>query len=174
MSLIASLLLVLAGLVLAFAGRRLVWLLIAAAGFLVAFWVATLVLPEGGWPVLLAAVLAGIVGSFLLRGLTSLAISFAGFVFVGSAAVALGASYGVEAWSLTWIAIFIVGGVVGLLLARFVADLGLILITALGGAAMVTMAAPGLGLPASGALANLLGPLVFVLGTAVQFLGRRE
>jgi len=160
--------------VLAFAGRRLVWLLIGAAGFLVAFWVTTLVLPEGGWPVLLVAALAGIVGSFLLRGLTSLAISFAGFVFVGSAAVALGASYGVETWSLPWMAAFVVGGAIGLLLARFVADLGTILITALGGAAMVTMAGPDIGLPTSGTLANLLGPLVFVLGTAVQFLGRRD
>jgi hypothetical protein len=169
-----ALILVVAGLVLAFAGRRLVWLLIGAAGFLAAFWLVGLLIPEGGLIVFLLAVAAGIAGSFLLRGLTRMAVSIAGFVFVGTAAVGLASSYGVGPWSLAWIAVFAVGGVVGLLLALFVAEIGLVLITALGGAAMVTMAAPELGLPMSGTVAGLVGPAVFVLGAVVQILARRD
>ena len=172
MALIAPLILVVAGLVLAFAGRRFVWLLIGATGFLVAFWLASLLFPEGGLVVLVLCLAAGLLGSFLLRGLLVLALTIAGFVFVGSAAVALGGSYGIEPWSLGWLVIFLAGGIAGIVLARFVADVGLIIITALGGAAMVSMGLPELGPPLALNLTGLVGPVVAVAGFIVQFMAR--
>jgi len=172
MELLSPLILVGVGLVLALAGRRFVWLLIAAAGFLAAFWLTSLLFPEGGLVVLLVSLAAGLIGSFLLRGLVALALAIAGFVFVGTAAVALGSSFGIEVWSLGWIVIFLAGGVLGILLARFVADLGLIIITALGGASMVMMGLPELGLSLAASSQDLVGPVIAVAGFVVQYSTR--
>src|SRR3972149_7480432 len=117
MGLVTSLILVGAGLLLAFAGRRYVWMLIAATGFLLAFWLVNLILPGNTIAVLLLALAAGIAAAFLFRGLSRIVLWVAGFILVGTAAVGLGERFGMEAWSSEWILTFLAGGVLGLVLA---------------------------------------------------------
>jgi hypothetical protein len=172
MSLITSLILVGAGLVLAFAGRRYVWLLIAATGFLLAFWLVSLILPGTSLWILLISLAAGLVAAFLMKGVSRLILWIAGFVLVGTAAVALGGLFGIEPWSAERILTFLAGGVLGLVLAHFVRGLGIMIITALGGAAMVTMGLPIPGLPTIGLFADLIGPAVAIAGFIVQYATR--
>jgi len=172
MSLLTSLVLVGAGLVLAFAGRRYVWLLIAATGFLVAFWLLSLILPANSLAALLVALAAGLAAAFLMRGVSRIILWIAGFVLVGSAAVALGGLFGIEPQSAQWFLTFLAGGLLGIVLATFVHGLGIMIITALGGAAMVTIGLPGLGLPIVGVLGDMVGPAVAIAGLIVQYAAR--
>ncbi len=172
MELLTPLILVVAGLILAFAGRRYVWLLIAATGFLVAFWVVGLVLPENRLAALLLALAAGIAAAFLFRGLTSIVFWIVGFILVGTAAVAIGAWFGTEPWSSQWFLTFLAGGVLGLVLATFARGIGIMIITALGGAAMVMIGLPDLGVPLASSLMDLVAPVVAVVGFIVQYSTR--
>jgi len=172
MTLLTSLVLVGAGLLLAFAGRRYVWLLIAATGFLLAFWLVSLILPSTSLWTLLLSLAAGLAAAFLMKGVSRIILWIAGFVLVGSAAVAVAGLFGIEPWSSEWILTFLAGGVLGLVLAHFVRGLGIMIITALGGAAMVTIGLPDLGLPIAGALANMIGPVVAIAGFIVQYATR--
>jgi hypothetical protein len=174
MSLLTALVLVGAGLVLAFAGRRFVWLLIGATGFLLAFWLVSLILPGNSLAAILLALAAGLAAAFLLRGVSRIILWIAGFILVGTAAVALGGWFGIEPWSTEWVLTFLAGGVLGLILAQFVRDLGIMIITALGGAAMVMIGLPDLGLPISGAISELIGPLVAIVGFVVQYASSRS
>jgi hypothetical protein len=173
MSLLTSLVLVVAGLVLAFAGRRYIWILIGATGFLVAFWLVSLILPGNGLAAVLVALAAGVAAAFLLRGVTRIILWIAGFVLVGTAAAALGERFGMDPWSSQWILTFLAGGVLGLVLATFARDFGIMIITALGGAAMVMIGLPDL-LPITGVLGDLVGPVVAVAGFIVQYAGSRS
>jgi hypothetical protein len=168
MSLLTSLVLVAAGLVLAFAGKRYIWILIGATGFLVVFWLVRLVLGNS-LATFLLAVAAGVAAAFVLRGVSRVILWIAGFVLVGTAAVALGGWFGMEPWSTEWILTFLAGGVLGLVLATFAHGLGLMIITALGGAAMVMIGLPDLGLPASGLIGDLIGPAIAIAGFIVQY-----
>lgn len=172
MTLLMSLVLIGAGLVLAFAGRRLVWFLIAATGFLMGFWLVSLVLPGNSLAALLLALAAGLAAGFLLRGATRLVQWIAGFILVGTAAVELGGMFGIEPRSAAWVLTFLAGGLVGVVLATFLLELGLMIITALGGAAMVMIGLPGLGLPIVGALGDMVGPAVAIAGLIVQYSTR--
>jgi hypothetical protein len=168
MSLLTSLVLVAAGLVLAFAGKRYIWILIGATGFLLAFWLVRLVLGDS-LATFLIALAAGVAAAFLLKGVSRIILWIAGFVLVGTAAVALGGLFGMEAWSAEWILTFLAGGVLGLVLATFAHGLGIMVITALGGAAMVMIGLPDLGLPLAGAIGDLIGPVVAIAGFIVQY-----
>jgi hypothetical protein len=174
MSLLTSLVLVGLGLALAFAGRRYVWILVGATAFLLAFWLVTLILPGNGLAALLVALAAGIAAAFLLRGVSRIVLWIAGFVLVGSAAAALGVFLGMTQWSSQWILTFLAGGLLGLVLATFAHGIGIMVITALGGAAMVAVGLPDLGLPISGVIAGLILPVVAVAGFIVQYAGSRS
>jgi hypothetical protein len=171
---LTALVLVVAGLVLAFAGRRYVWILIGATGFLLAFWLVSPILPGNSLAAVLVALAAGLAAAFLLRGVSRIILWIAGFILVGTAAVALGGLFGIEPWSAQWVLTFLAGGILGLVLAHFVRDLGIMVITALGGAAMVMIGLPDLGLPITGVIADLVGPVVAVAGFIVQYAGSRS
>ena len=171
MQVLTSLILVSLGLLLAFAGRRYVWILIAASAFLIVFRLVGLILP-GSLATLLLALAAGIAAAFLLRGISRIILWMAGFVLVGVAAVSLGERFGVNPWSAEWILTFLAGGVLGIVLATFARDVGIMIITALGGAAMVMIGLPDLGLPLASSLQDLAAPIVAVVGFIVQYSTR--
>jgi hypothetical protein len=174
MSLLTSLVLIGLGLALAFAGRRYVWILVGATAFLLAFWIVTLILPGNALAALLLALAAGVAAAFLLRGVSRIVLWIAGFVLVGSAAAAVGVFLGMTPWTSQWILTFLAGGVLGLVLATFARGIGMMVITALGGAAMVTIGLPGLELPIASSLASLAGLLVAVVGFIVQYTRRNS
>ncbi|HMK08531.1 MAG TPA: hypothetical protein VK449_05815 [Anaerolineales bacterium] len=173
MSALTSLVLIALGLLLAFAGQRYIWILIAATGFLLAFWLVGLILPGNGLAVLLLALAAGIAAGFLLRGISRIILWIAGFILVGTAAVALGERFGMDPWSSQWVLTFLAGGVLGLVLATFARGIGIMVITALGGAALVVMGLPDLGLAIASSLSNLIGPAVAIAGFIVQYATRK-
>ena len=171
MSVLTSLVLVVVGLVLAFAGRRYVWLLIGASAFLLVFWVLSLLQMGDSLTALLISLAAGIVAAFLLRVATRLVLWIAGFVLVATAAGVLGERMGMEPWSTAWILTFLGGGVVGLVLGTLAHTVGIVIVTALGGAAMVMIGLPDLGLPLAPQVQDLIAPVLAVAGFIVQFVG---
>jgi hypothetical protein len=173
MSVLTSLVLIAAGLVLAFAGRRYLWILIGATAFLVVFWLARLIFGNS-LATFLIALAAGIAAAFVLRGVSRVILWIAGFVLVGTAAVALGGWFGMEPWSAEWVLTFLAGGVLGLVLATFARGFGIMIITALGGAALVMIGLPNLGVALSGAVGGLIGPAVAIGGFIVQYATRGE
>jgi hypothetical protein len=174
MGIVLSLILVVLGLLLAFAGRRFIWLLVGAAGFLFGFWLVNALLPGNSFATLLLALAAGLVAAFFVRGATRLVLSIIAFILVGSAAVAFGGLLGISFFSVSGIITFLAGGILGVVLVRFVGAIGLMIVTALAGAALVKMGLPDLGVPLGTTLMNLVGPVVAVLGFVVQYSGRNR
>lgn len=174
MEILASVLLVGLGLVLAFAGRRFIWLLVGAAGFLVGYWLADLLLPGNNLATVLLSVLAGVAAAFFIRGATMLILAIIGFLFVGSAAMAFGGLFGITPFSLPGLITFVVGGVLGIVLVNFVGGVGLMIVTALAGASLVKMGLPDLGLAIGSSVVNLIGIGVAIVGFVVQYASRNR
>jgi len=157
------------GALLVLAGRRLFWLAVGTVGFLAGFGLA------GGWgddpgtAALVVGLLAGVLGAVLAVILQRLAVGLAGFVVGGFLAVWLAGALG---WELGWVAwlVFLAGAISTAILAGYVFDLALVLVTSVTGAALITDAFVPEGLPAVAAFLLLTG-----LGLYVQSpVGRRR
>ncbi|MDX2081664.1 MAG: hypothetical protein SFU53_12850 [Terrimicrobiaceae bacterium] len=159
---------VLVGLVLVLFGRRLFWLFVAVAGFLLGAdaagrWVSG----EATWLVWAAALLAGIVGALLAVFLQKAAVVIAGGLAGAWVALEWAQTAGL-AEPIPWIAAVALG-LISAALAYFVFEWALILLSALVG---VSLAVGPLPLEAvwKGAVATLL----FIVGVVVQFLTTRR
>lgn len=131
----------LVGLALLLAGRRLFWLLVGAVGFLFGFHLAQgwLGLDEF-WLRLAVAALVGVAGAFLAVLLQRLAIGVAGFLLGGAAAGwAAEVVFGLPETA-AWVAFFI-GGIIAAMIAGFLFEFALIVLSALLGASLVVQAA---------------------------------
>lgn len=170
---IAPIVLVIAGLVLAFAGRRFLWLLIGIAGFMLGYTLTSFFLPGGGWLQLLIGVVVGLIGAFLATRFTKLLLYIAGFVLVGTVLVAIGEIFGLQA-VLIQLLLFVVGGIIGLGLVKFAFNLSIVVISALGGAAMVMQGLPALLNTQPGPLNLVIGIVIAVAGFIVQWGFLRE
>lgn len=153
----------LVGLILLVAGRQLFWLAVAAAGFLFALdlaaaWLET----QSGWLAILLALGVGLIGALVALFLQRVAIGIAGFLIVGYLTVWLLGLFGVEVGNLEWLA-FIVGGLIGLLVATSLFNVALLGLSALIGATLITQAIP---LPAW--LAPLILLALFAAGVVIQ------
>lgn len=163
-----TLLLILFGLVLVFFGRSLYWLFVAIAGFLMGMELAAdLLTDQPGWVQFLAALAGGVLGAMV--GILAQRIAFAagGFFAGGYLALSLLNHFPEAANSNL---LFIVGGIIGAIIAALLLDWAIIVISSLAGAAAVTSGVAGLlEVPPS---LQALGVLVIaVLGVVVQ--GRR-
>jgi hypothetical protein len=147
-----------AGLVILCFGRRLFWLFVAVAGFVVAFELVPAALPgREPWLVWCIALAAGLVGAMVAMGLQYLAAALAGFAGGAYASVPLAAALGGAPW------IPLLGGALGALLMLLVFDWTLIALSALVGArALVAVA----GLEGMTAVAAWLA--LAAIGMAVQ------
>ena len=164
---IAPIVLVILGLILAFAGRRFLWLLIGIAGFMLGYTLATFFLPAGFIP-LLIGVVVGLIGAFLATRFVKLFLYIAGFVLMGVVLMAIGAIFGLNGLVIQLL-LFVVGGVIGLALVKFAFNMSIIVISALGGAAMVMQGLPALLNTEPGPLNLLIGIVVAVAGFVVQW-----
>lgn len=142
------------GLVLLVAGRRLFWLLVGTAGFLVAWSYAETW--EAGW---MLALLAGVLGAMLAIFLQRFAIGFAGFL-VGGALLARLVELEPPFGDVT---IFLLGGILAAILAVMLFQAALVGVSALFGAGLVVGA-----LPLEGAVATVALLALAALGVAVQ------
>lgn len=147
-----------AGLAILLFGRRLFWLFVAVAGFVVAFELVPTVLHGGEpWIVWCIALVAGALGALAAVGLQYLAAAIAGFAAGGYATVPLAAALGGASW------IPLLGGALGAVLMLLVFDWALIALSALVGArALVSVS----GLEGPGAAAAWLA--LAAIGMAIQ------
>lgn len=139
-------------------GRRLFWLFVGAAGFLVAFALVSAAMPDrASWLAWVLALAAGAVGALVAVGLQYAAAGLAGFAAGAYAALPLAATWGASPW------IVLLGGLVGALAMGLLFDPALIALSALLGArALVAVS----GLEGRAALG--LGAVLVVVGIAVQ------
>jgi Domain of unknown function (DUF4203) len=145
-------------------GRKLYWLFVGGVGFIVGFQIATDFLhgqPE--WVILLIALGAGLLGIiaaiFLQRIVVAIAGFFAGGYFLSSLAMTALHSHHE---SLRWLA-FIVGGVVGAILTRYLLDPALIILSSLAGATAFSM-----NVPLQPSAQGILFIVLFFLGIFIQ------
>ncbi len=128
---------ILVGISLLVLGRRLFWLFVGAAGFIVGLHAAEQFLhgrPE--WMLLLLAIAAGLMGALLAVFIQKLAIIVAGFFLGGYVLTRMLAEFGLAAGHPHWI-IFLIGGIVGLLLVSALFDWALIVLSSISGAILL-------------------------------------
>ncbi len=151
------------GVLILFFGRRLFWLFVAAAGFVVGWNLATQYM--AGQPeviILLIAVVGGIIGAVLGLLLQGLAIAVAGFLAGGYLAVAIITALGLMTNSSYWI-IFVIGGLIGLLLVGLLFDWALIILSSLLGTQLILQS---IVIPATWYWIVFIG--LVIIGIAVQ------
>ncbi|MGC8781589.1 MAG: hypothetical protein ACP5UQ_12075 [Anaerolineae bacterium] len=157
----------LVGGILLLAGRRLFWLFVAGVGFVVGLGLARRALP--GQPeelMLLAALLVALLGAMLALFVQKAAIGLVGFFAGGWLALWLLHGLGADAGILQW-AIFIIGGIIGVVLLAALFEWGLILLSALIGASLLTNALIHLW-PPSGGASLVIYLLLFGVGILIQ------
>ncbi len=124
------------GILLLFLGRKLFWLFVGVAGFLLGMHYASYIAARSEGSRLLIALAAGIIGAVLAILLQKIAIAVAGFI--------IGAYLGVELLHLAisapaswnWAA-YIIGGIIGALLILVLFDWALIILSSLSGASLI-------------------------------------
>lgn len=160
---LARLVLVLVGVGLLAAGRRLFWLAVAALAFGAGLFVVDRWLAElSGTAALVVAAALGLVGLVLALAVQKVAVGFAGFVLGAVSTVKLLPYLDLDGGP--WLAVVVVaGGVGGALLALALFGLALTLVTAGAGAALLVEA---VAVPPT--LAPLLFAGLWVLGVLVQ------
>ena len=131
------------GIALLILGRKLFWLFVGVAGFLVGMEIAERFVagPEG--MKLLIAIAAGILGAVIAIFLQKAAIAIAGFVIGGYVAVELLRASALSPKALagihgTAVSIpYIIGGIIGAVLLFMLFDWGLIVLSSLSGASLI-------------------------------------
>lgn len=155
------------GALLLFAGRRLFWFAVGAAGFLAGFYLAWVYLgPDPWWLALGAGLLLGLAGAVLAALVQRLAVGLFGFVVGGAGAAAIAE----QAFGLTqpasWV-VFVVAGIVAAILAGMLFEAALIVLSSFLGAGLVVDA-----LDAPAGQASLVFVILFALGLLAQAFTR--
>ncbi len=158
---------ILAGGLLLVLGRKLFWLFVAVLGFAAGLTVASRlfhVQPE--WLQLVIGIAAGILGALLAYFLEKAAIAVAGFLggayIATSLAISLAGNIGAKGDALNWV-LFIVGGIVGAVLAVALFDWALIILSSLAGALLIIE-----GLKLTGPVGWLIALGLFIVGVVIQ------
>jgi hypothetical protein len=158
--------LLLLGVALLVAGRRLFWLGVGALGFLAGLAAAERLAPElPAGTTLLVALAAGVVGLVLAVVVQKVAVGLAGFLLGVIVLVRVLPVVGLDLGRWQWL-LLAAGGLLAAFAALAIFEVALTVLTAGVGAALVAEA-----LPLSGALAPLLLLVLWGVGVAVQ-LGR--
>jgi len=143
-------------------GRRLYWLFVAGVGFVVVMSLAGEYLDiDEGWVTMALAVAAGVVGALLAVFVQKLAVTLAGFAAAAYVAAMIAEEIG-RSGQLVTVAV-LVAGVLGGLLASFLFDRALILLSSLAGAALLVDA---LGVRHEAALTVMF--VVAIAGMVIQ------
>ena len=151
------------GIALLAVGRRLFWVFVGSAGFILGMALAThFVHGASGVVVVVAALVGGVVGLVLLTFAQQVAIGLGGFVLGGYAVSFFCRSTGLVGSQWLWLT-FIAGGIVGLVLVFALFDFALIFLSSLGGAALIIQ-----GLDLSRGLTWVAYGALITLGVAVQ------
>jgi hypothetical protein len=168
---------ILAGGLLLVLGRQLFWLYVALIGFATGLTAASqLFHVEPEWMQLLIGIALGILGALLAYFFQELAVAVAGFfsgAYVATSLLNVFANNpNQNSAVLTW-SLFIMGGVLGAILAIMLFDWALILLTSVAGALLV---ADGLGLTTTWASLVIVGLAVVgvIIQAGIQRLPQKE
>lgn len=154
---------ILLGTLLLLAGRKLYWLFIAVVGFIAGFLLADIMLPQlSTWLLILVGLVVGSLFAVLAVFLNRLAVALVGFLGGGLLATQLLTYFEVGSGDLNWIA-FIIGGIIGIVLAVFLFDWALIVFSSLFGAILI-----GSAWENPPALINLLLLVLILVGIGIQ------
>lgn len=144
-------------------GRKLYWLFVAVAGFVLGIALATRFLSAGPqWVILIIALAAGLLGTLLAVFLQQATIAVAGLIGGGYAGFILAGMAGWDAGRLVWVPI-IIGGILGVVLVVALFEWALIILSSLTGAGLIVEATQ-----LSTATTGLLFVALLVVGIAVQ------
>jgi Domain of unknown function (DUF4203) len=139
---------IVAGIVLLFLGRKLFWVFVGVIGFLSGTEVASQFFPnESRLAVLAIALAIGLLGAILAIFLQKLVVIFAGFLAGVHLAGRFLSAAGWRSDQYLWL-LFLLGGILGAILALLLFDWALIILSSLTGAALISQA-PLLGKTAS-------------------------
>ena len=128
------------GLCLLLFGRKLFWLFVGGAGFILGMALTQEMAPSQNPNAVLAiAIGAGVAGALLSLFLQKLAISVAGFVIGGYAAMHL--TVAMQQASFVWLG-FIIGGILGAIFVHFFFGWALVILSSVAGALVVSGALP--------------------------------
>lgn len=131
-----TLITILLGLILLAFGRRLFWLLVGTLGFIAGMTIASRFFPEHPDSHLVVAFALGGVCALLAVFLQKFAIGVAGFVGGGYLALMLAERFGWAAGQAPWVP-FVIGGIVGALIAGLLFKWALIVLSSIAGAFFV-------------------------------------
>jgi hypothetical protein len=152
MAILTGLLLTGFGLLGCFFGKRLYRIVLALAGFIVGFYVASgLLVGQSDVIIIIASIVAGLIGAFIFWSLYKFAYVLFGLVFGLGLGVLLHNAFNMS--DLVGAIVVVVLGVLGAVIGNMIGDLGIRLTTAFGGAVQAVggvaalTAAIGLSLP---------------------------
>jgi hypothetical protein len=128
---------ILVGIAVLIAGRKLFWLFVGVVGFAVGLSLAfQLLTDQPTWLILVAALILGIVGAVVAIFVQTAAIGVAGFLVGGYVVLWLLQQLGLDVSQWGWI-VFIIGGILGVILALLLFDAALIILSSLTGASLI-------------------------------------
>lgn len=156
------------------AGRKLFWLFVAAAGFVTGMQLATRFSQNPDVLALIVGLVFGVIFAVLAIFLQAVVISIAGFLIGGYILTVLASLLGIDVTGVApWI-LYVVGGLIGLLLVRFLFDWAVITLSSLAGAALISQAVSPSA--AQGLIGGLLFFVLFIVGVLIQgfTLGRER
>lgn len=149
------------------AGRRLFWLFVAGVGFVIGLSLAPRLLPSQPEEVILvAALIFALLGALIAQFAQKAAISIVGFLGGGWLALWLLRTLAGDVGTLQWVA-FIVGGIIGIVLLSVLFEWGLVLLSSLIGANLLTDALPRL-VPAFDGPVLVIFLALFGVGVLIQ------
>jgi len=150
------------GVALLFAGRKLFWLFVGAAGFVTGMQLATQFWQGPELLAIIIGLVVGVIFALLAIFLQSVAIGIAGLLAGGYILTVLAGMIGLNQGAFSWI-VYIIGGIIGVLLVIFLFDWAIITLSSLAGASLITQA---LLLP------NGIGGVIFIalviVGVVIQ------
>jgi hypothetical protein len=127
---------VLLGIALLVAGRRLFWLFVAALGFITGLQLASLFPQMSQTTGLLIGLFLGVAFALLAIFLQRIAVGIAGFLAGGFILTTLATRLGMGSDMLPW-ALYIIGGIIGVILVMVLFDWALIVFSSTAGAALI-------------------------------------
>lgn len=158
-----SILRVLIGFILVLMGRKLYWLFVAVVGFIVGFVLAEILFPQGStWLLILLGLAVGSICALLAVFVNRLAIALVGFFGGGFLAIQLLAALGINGENFHWVP-FLIGGIIGTILAALLFDWALIIFSSLVGAFLISSI-----WEITPTWANILTLLIFLIGVVIQ------
>lgn len=158
-----------AGIVLLVFGRKLLWLLVGAAGFLVGYHAAGMLSDTVHQPTALAGgIVLGLAGALLALFAQKVAILIGGFLAGGFVVMKLASGMGIPDFIPGWIP-FAAGGLLGGLLMKGIFEWALIILTSLLGAVMIVS-----GVDLSQEAGFIFTLLLAVVGIIVQGRSRAK